>query len=470
LLLKNFDEIIDGLFKRQITDEVETLLRRYDRYLEDLADDWQQHILDSGSWPSSGLVSQNKFYGLKVQSRQPNNTDGERIAVVVSDALRFEMGTELLERLQHRSSTQKRLTASLEPMFATIPSYTQLGMAALLPHKQLEIELNDLNVKVDGHPSEGLAYRLAILQAATNNANTYKAETLLLKQSQMEPSALSYIYHDVIDHVGDDRDTQHQVFSEADKAFDELGRLVDVLFANGYKEVLITADHGFIYQRSNLDTLSFVDVESLPNLKAVGLAKHSRRFIVAATIPIDESLIQFKAEQLTLEGDYTVAIPKGIRRLRLRGSGSAYVHGGASLQEVVVPLLHIKKGGTIKGQSRPADVDLFDVGNTVLTATSVKATLFQVQPVGDSVIPSEVTVGIFSRDDKLVSEEKIIALDSASTNSEERKTAFSIRLLADASNYAEVELRVRRKHGNTNKYDVIKTQRYTMRRVFGDDF
>lgn len=36
-------------------------------------------------------------------------------------------------------------------------------------------------------------------------------------------------------------------------------------------------------------------------------------------------------------------IPKSINRLRLKGSGSRFVHGGATLQEVVIPVISINK-------------------------------------------------------------------------------------------------------------------------------
>jgi hypothetical protein len=36
-------------------------------------------------------------------------------------------------------------------------------------------------------------------------------------------------------------------------------------------------------------------------------------------------------------------IPKSINRIRIQGAGSRFVHGGSSLQEIVVPVLEINK-------------------------------------------------------------------------------------------------------------------------------
>ena len=55
-----------------------------------------------------------------------------------------------------------------------------------------------------------------------------------------------------------------------------------------------------------------------------------------------------------LDGDIEILIPKSINRLRLKGSGSRFVHGGASLQEVVIPVLRINK-------KRQSDIDAVEV-------------------------------------------------------------------------------------------------------------
>jgi hypothetical protein len=52
---------------------------------------------------------------------------------------------------------------------------------------------------------------------------------------------------------------------------------------------------------------------------------------------------RFHSSQVGLGGDIEIAIPKSINRLRLKGAGSRYVHGGASLQEVVIPVIKINK-------------------------------------------------------------------------------------------------------------------------------
>lgn len=55
--------------------------------------------------------------------------------VVISDAMRYEVGEELLGRIRNLD----RYDAEIEPALASLPSYTQLGMASLLPNKEIRI-------------------------------------------------------------------------------------------------------------------------------------------------------------------------------------------------------------------------------------------------------------------------------------------------------------------------------------------
>ena len=74
----------------------------------------------------------------------------------------------------------------------------------------------------------------------------------------------------------------------------------------------------------------------------------NRRFVLGRNLKDLPSLHKFSSAQLGLEGDMEVQIPKSMNRLRVRGSGSRFVHGGAALQEIVIPLLKVNK----KRQSR----------------------------------------------------------------------------------------------------------------------
>ena len=94
--------------------------------------------------------------------------------------------------------------------------------------------------------------------------------------------------------------------------------------------MFITADHGFMYQNNELAESDF----SIGEFKGE-IWKESRRYVIGKNLKGDASTKHFTAEQLNLAGDAEVLIPKSINRIRIKGAGSRYVHGGASLQEIV---------------------------------------------------------------------------------------------------------------------------------------
>lgn len=105
-----------------------------------------------------------------------------------------------------------------------LPSYTQLGMAALLPNSDLQIsDVSKGDVQVDGKPSAGLENRRKILKAAMAaeeknwNADARSASEVLEMHKDavrelFRDNNVIYIYQDIIDS------TAHSTKSE-DRAF-----------------------------------------------------------------------------------------------------------------------------------------------------------------------------------------------------------------------------------------------------------
>ena len=115
-------------------------------------------------------------------------------------------------------------------------------------------------------------------------------------------------------------------------------RILKKAAAMNVSHFIVTADHGFLYQHEELTESDFLPMPTSP-----GALQCQRRFIVAPAIPEDPSFRRFTAAELGLSGSVEIAIPKSLQRLRLQGSGSRYVHGGASLQEIGIPVLEVKK-------------------------------------------------------------------------------------------------------------------------------
>ena len=144
-------------------------------YLLRLNDAWQKHVDAAPVWVADGVLSQRDFFREHVGDFRRRN---QRICVIVSDALRYEIGEELLTRIRNVD----RYEAEIAAMLGMLPSYTQLGMAALLPNKTLEIADNETGqVLVDGQSSQGLENRKKLLANGRpgDRADAIKAEEFM---------------------------------------------------------------------------------------------------------------------------------------------------------------------------------------------------------------------------------------------------------------------------------------------------
>ena len=122
-------------------------------FLDPLAVRWCQSL--SHNLTTFQTERQTHFYSKNVSGTR------ERVVVFISDAMRYEVAQQLFEKL----AMDAKCTAKLTPAVSTVPSYTQLGMAALLPHVSLELQ-PDSTVTILGKKTVGTAARESILQAA----------------------------------------------------------------------------------------------------------------------------------------------------------------------------------------------------------------------------------------------------------------------------------------------------------------
>ena len=203
-----------------------------------------------------------------------------------------------------------------------------------------------------------------------------------------------YIYHNRIDHAGDKMQSEGEAFEATEKTFDDLIKLIKKLANANANNLLITADHGFIYQNSALDKSDYLakDVDG-------DILYNDRRFVLDKGLSYGKSLKTFSSEQLGLVGDVHAVIPKGIQRLRLSGSGSRFVHGGASLQEIIVPVISINKKRA--SDTRMVDVDVLRSGSSVITSGQISVSLYQAEAVSDKTQPRTLRLGIYTESGKL---------------------------------------------------------------------
>ena len=430
-------------------------------YLRPQSTAWQQQVDTLEKWRSSIVPSQSRFFEDTVA---PIIRGGRTKAVVIiSDALRYEVADELGARLRR----EDRFDAELKPMLGVVPSYTQLGMAALLPHTTLAHSGDKDLVLADGKPTAGTASRAKILASVSGTARTAEDFRALGREEARDlvrDHQVIYLYHNLIDATGDKPVTEKQVFDAAERTLVELVDLVKKLAGANARNVIITADHGFLYQQAGLDEAGFLSVGP----HADEILFKARRYMLGRGFKTDPAFITFTPAQLGLQGDIEVQMPKANHRLRLKGSGSRFVHGGASLQEVVVPLLVVKKAD--KSDVRKVAVVIHPESD-VITTGQIAVRLFQSEPVTEKVQPRTLRAGLYVGE-ILISNQ--VEVTCANTSPEVRdRYEIAKLLLAEAANDHNnrlVELRLEEPISNTNQWRTYAKVSYTLRRSFMTDF
>ena len=471
----HYGHVSQGRFGQTLEPAVSAAEARYDSFLSDCAARWQEHLLDEGPWPGPSLPSQADFFRDHVARRAPEATAGHRVGVIVSDALRYECAADLAERLNasKERGLAGRSRATVEARAGVVPSYTQLGMAALLPAGAMEIDPATALVTKSGHPTAGIKARQGIISSSVPGSLAFQADELpddLAGAIALAPAV--FVYHNVIDRVGDKQATERRTFRAVEEALAEVERIAARLLQAGCGTVLVTSDHGFIYQDRDLEPKDFADVDGLQLLKgAEGVdSERTRRFVVSDVLPKSPLLVEYTSSELSLAGGHLVGVPRGAMRLRLSGSGARFVHGGVSPQECVVPVVVVEQAKA-KAAAHQSGVSAFPVGRPIITGPSVTLDVYQEEPVGDLVVSTTVKVGAYAKDGRLLSPSEVtLELSSASPSSDDRKVRVRVDLTDDVDTVGVAVLRVSRQVGASNAFKPVWERDYQVNRAFGMDF
>lgn len=417
--LKNSCTVLTDLYKN-VADYAEKLYKNW--FLAELGGRWTSLIRDelkSGA-ALPALPQQTEFYRRFVR---PTVSAGSRVYVIVSDALRYEVAAELTDRLLQETKG----TAKLSAMQAVFPSVTRFGMAALLPHTDLQLT-EDLRVLCDGMPTDGTAAREKVLAAAHEGNAAIGYRTLLsMKQAErrerVSGADVVYIYHDTIDAAGDKPATEDQVFEACAQAVAELKNLVRLIVNDlSGAHILITADHGFLYSyrplaESDKAEKDLVDGQILELGRRYAIAREDRPAGPLLRIPLTQ-----------LQSPWTGFAPGEAVRFKKPGGGMNYVHGGISLQECAVPVITFqnlrstskkfvdvqKAGLRLISQSRKVSNSIFSLD------------LYQPEPVGGKIAAATYEVYMADASGAAVSDRQTVIADKTAANGTAR--VFRVRL------------------------------------------
>lgn len=340
---------------------------------------WEATLIDwSNLWSTTGcpplpLQSAGAWLAGELADRQA-------AAIVVVDALRYDAAMALATRVNEDEGTHR---ADVVPAAAPLPSVTALGMGLALP---MPAEI--LRAHFDGtrwHLSEGAdGLDLSVAEnrrtwwkqhrQLSNDAFTSVGE--ILTTGAPEPTAarrLLVITDDLIDKLGhDDQLDLLGTGLSVDRYRQAIGRLREA----GWRRVLFVTDHGFIHWTGAAD-------QSRP-APQTGAAYKSRR---ALAWPADTHVDA--AHTLAPGGAWRVVPAPGASSWSAYG-GLGYFHGGASLQEWVIPCLRV----AWPAEAHPVEVEIEPVPNILSERPAVTLRVERGSLFVEEALPRRVEVVI----------------------------------------------------------------------------
>jgi hypothetical protein len=230
-----------------------------------------------------------------------------------------------------------------------------------------------------------------------------------------EGKKLVYIYHNVIDAIGDKASTERDVFEAVERAFEDLNNLIKNLVNNvSATNIYITSDHGFIYRRSVLEEFNKI---TKADVKAID---QGRRFILTKEKTKEQGILSIPMNYLLGEDtDLHAIVPKGVTRFKVQGAGANYVHGGAALQEMIIPVIKFKNIRKDEFKSSKVEVKLTNISRKI-TNRITYLEFFQTEKVEDKKTPMTLKLYFVDEEGNRISNENIIIADSRSSKPEDR--------------------------------------------------
>lgn len=377
--------------------------------------EWMQCLKEKGfDFNAIQVPKQYNFY--KDQVEEAN----QKIAVIISDAFRYEIAEELVSMLSSDSKNIGKVT----PMLASVPSNTALGMSNLLPNKG--IDLVGKGFVIDGISTEGIDNRDQILKKKNPSSKAISFKDLIsLSQQQgrdiFKQYEIVYIYHNRIDAIGDSSKSEMGVFQAVNDALGDIRIILQKILNWNVSKTIITADHGFLMSvRKVGDTMK----EDMPEVSGEFLMHN--RCVVAEQIKDPGSGYLFDiSKSSVLKSPLKITVPRSVNRYRKQGSGDQYVHCGASLQELIVPVVVYSRRKI--DESVPVNIRLIKFDQRI-TSGYLKVDILQIEPLGTNIKERTVNIGLYANDGEPLSQIEKVVFNATSSIPTERTFKIMLNL------------------------------------------
>lgn len=387
----------------------------YAKWCNRLNLEWTQCLLDGGGLNALYGLRQQDFYSTLIRPIQ------KKVAVIVCDALRYELAKSLVQEL-----AKSKHIAKISSALAMLPTETKFCKPSLLPHKSLTLfgTTDEQNMCVDNKLLDTTQKRSEHLESYREKSVCVPFEEVAQynqdKNREVFKNSLVYIFHDSIDTTGHDG-TGKQIVAGCTQAIQELSTLVPkILSSYNVTEVYITADHGFIFNdmpMAEKDKLKVTDEF---------LEKKSRYYLTTSAQPVPH-IVKYplgEASGIDNSAGMYVAVPEGTNRLAAPAGGYVFAHGGASLQEMVIPVVTCRQER--QDNKQPVGVMLLDRKLSIISSR-LRFKLLQTDAVNMDMKERTVTIGLYVND-KPVTAIQTLTLDRTDQLLDARKVSVDLTL------------------------------------------
>lgn len=377
--------------------------------------EWTRCLKETGGMDNVHLLRQENFYDEKIKPIQ------KKVAVIVSDALRYEIAQELIGEL-----AKSRHIASLKPALAMLPTETKYCKPALLPHHELKLygQGDEQDMAVDNRILSDTAKRCEHLQKYRDGAICVNFETVAEynqeKNREIFKHSLVYIFHDVIDKNGHNG-TSKEIVTNCRNAIKELATMIPKIHASyNVTEVYVTSDHGFLF-----NDIQFSDKDK--HKINEDCLERSTRYYLTNSEKEEPGVIKFRLDTVSgmlNAGNVMVAVPEGTNRFAAPSGGYMFTHGGAALQEIIIPVIVSRQERTDSKQ--PVGVMVLD-RKLSMQASRLRFKLLQTEAVSMDMKERLIKVALYYNDTP-VTPIKDILLDKTDASLDNRKYLIDLTL------------------------------------------
>jgi PglZ domain-containing protein len=361
-----------------------------------------KQLVDTG-WPPQGrLYNADVFDELVAPKLQ---SSGQRVAYIMVDALRFELGVELEKQLKDE------FEVTLKPAYACLPSITLIGMASLLPGAGKDLAIhkkdNDIVPMLGDTPVGTVPQRMGVFERRYGSRFAEMRVDNFVDDHHSFDNAVELA---VLRSVEIDTQFENTPKTAPSAILRELKNLrvaISMLQNQGFNHVVIATDHGFFMNRQA------VEGDVCPKPPGDWLLTHER--IALGSGNADQHHFVMPANQAGIKGTFSHLA--GPSTMAAYSKGKLYFHGGASLPECIVPVMEIKLEAQIQPASHQIVVTL-SYKNGAKSITS-RRPIIQVDIISDNLFDQaevfEILLEAQNKAGDVVGEAKVGGVVNAAT-------------------------------------------------------